>query len=234
MAKGKRYEDAAKRYDRAHLHTPGEAIDVAKNLAKAHFDETVEVAFRLGVDPRKADQIVRGTVGLPSGTGREVRVAVFAAGEKAAEAREAGADVVGAEDLLEADPGRHARFRRRHRHARPDAARRPPRPGAGPPGPHAEPQDRHGHDRRRPGRRRSSRAAGSSTAPTATATSTCPSARSASRPTQLATNFQAVVDELNRAKPAAAKGRYMRKVVLSTTHGPGVKVDPAKVAAVES
>src|SRR3954451_19832217 len=105
MAKGKRYEDATKRYDRAHLHTPGEAIDVAKNLPKAHFDETVEVAFRLGVDPRNADQIVRGTVGLPAGTGREVRVAVFAAGEKAAEAREAGADVVGAEDLLEAIQG---------------------------------------------------------------------------------------------------------------------------------
>src|SRR5690606_37500715 len=101
MAKhGKKYSDAARRYDRDHLFTPAEAIELAKQLAPARFDETVELAVRLGVDPRKADQVVRGTVALPSGTGKEVRVAVFAAGDAAAEARAAGADHVGADDLV--------------------------------------------------------------------------------------------------------------------------------------
>jgi large subunit ribosomal protein L1 len=99
MAQGKKYSDALKRFDRERLHTPPEAIDLVSSLAKANFDETVELVVRLGVDPRKADQIVRGTVGLPSGTGKDVRVAVFAAGEAAAAAREAGADIVGSDDL---------------------------------------------------------------------------------------------------------------------------------------
>src|SRR5262245_38788190 len=98
--KGKKYDDAVKRYDRERLHTPGEAIDVVKSLASRKFDETVEAAFRLGVDPRKADQMLRGTVALPSGTGKDVRVAVFAQGDAARDAQEAGADVVGADDLV--------------------------------------------------------------------------------------------------------------------------------------
>src|SRR5256714_13038423 len=98
---GKKYVDATRRFDRQQLHGPAEAVDLVKTLAPAKFDETVELAVRLGVDPRKADQIVRGTVSLPSGTGKAVRVAVFAAGPAAAEAREAGADVVGADDLVE-------------------------------------------------------------------------------------------------------------------------------------
>ena len=97
---GKKYADAAKRFDRAHLFTPAEAIDLSKSLASAKFDESIELAVRLGVDPRKADQIVRGTVALPSGTGKDVRVAVFAAGEAAIAAREAGADIVGSDDLF--------------------------------------------------------------------------------------------------------------------------------------
>src|SRR3954449_12468542 len=96
---GKKRVDATKKYDRQHLYSPAEAVDLVKGLAPAKFDETVELAVRLGVDPRKADQIVRGTVGLPSGTGKDVRVAVFAAGDAAAEARAAGADIVGADDL---------------------------------------------------------------------------------------------------------------------------------------
>ncbi len=99
MAQGKKYRDALKRFDREHLHTPAEAVDIVGSLAKANFDETVELVVRLGVDPRKADQIVRGTVALPSGTGKDVRVAVFAQGDAAAAAREAGADIVGADDL---------------------------------------------------------------------------------------------------------------------------------------
>src|ERR1044071_4551529 len=101
MAKGKKYEDATKKYDREQLFTPAEAVELVRGLGTATFDESVELAVRLGVDPRKADQIVRGTVSLPSGTGKSVRVAVFAAGDAAAEAREAGADVIGADDLVD-------------------------------------------------------------------------------------------------------------------------------------
>src|SRR5438445_437106 len=97
----KRYVDALQKFDRERLYGPLEAIDLVKSTSSAKFDETVELAVRLGVDPRKADQMVRGTVSLPAGTGKAVRVAVFAAGPAAAEAREAGADVVGADDLVE-------------------------------------------------------------------------------------------------------------------------------------
>ena len=99
MAPGKKYVDAMKRFDRNQLFTPTEALEVVKTIAGAKFDESVELAVRLGVDPRKADQIVRGTVALPSGTGKDVRVAVFAAGEAAQAARDAGADIVGTDDL---------------------------------------------------------------------------------------------------------------------------------------
>ncbi|MFM9112829.1 MAG: 50S ribosomal protein L1, partial [Actinomycetota bacterium] len=96
---GKKFADATKKFDRDQQFTPTEALALVKSLATAKFDETVDIAVRLGVDPRKADQMVRGTVGLPSGTGKDVRVAVFAAGEAAQEARDAGADIVGADDL---------------------------------------------------------------------------------------------------------------------------------------
>ena len=98
---GKKHTDAARRYDRERLHEPQEAFDLVKQLSNRNFDETVEAAFRLGVDPRKADQMLRGTVSLPSGTGKDVRVAVFAAGDAAREAEEAGADVVGTDDLVD-------------------------------------------------------------------------------------------------------------------------------------
>src|SRR5438046_2028765 len=100
MPKSKKYTDATRRYDREQLHAPDEALGVVKTLANRNFDETVEVAYRLGVDPRKADQMLRGTVSLPSGTGKDVRVAVFATGDGAREAEAAGADVVGADDLV--------------------------------------------------------------------------------------------------------------------------------------
>src|SRR4029453_6539777 len=99
MAHGKKYNDALKRFDREGMHGPSEAVDLVKSLASAGFDETIELVVRLGVDPRKAAQIVRGPVALPSGTGKDVRVAVFAAGEAATQAREAGADIVGSDDL---------------------------------------------------------------------------------------------------------------------------------------
>ena len=100
MNKGKRYVEALKGFDRDRLYPPVEALELVKSLAKARFDETIELATRLGVDPRRADQIVRGSLSLPAGTGRLVHVAVFAAGENAAEARAAGADIVGADDLV--------------------------------------------------------------------------------------------------------------------------------------
>src|SRR5918995_1148869 len=99
MMAGKKHTDALKTFDRDRFYTPSEALGIVKDIAGAGFDESVAVAVRLGVDPRKADQMVRGPVALPAGTGKDVRVAVFAAGEKAAEAREAGADLVGTDDL---------------------------------------------------------------------------------------------------------------------------------------
>ncbi len=98
--KGKKYIDAVKRFDHTRAYAPTEAVELVKSLAHAGFDETVELAVRLGIDPRKADQVIRGTVALPSGTGKPVRVAVFAAGPAAEEARAAGADFVGADDLV--------------------------------------------------------------------------------------------------------------------------------------
>ncbi|MDQ2754889.1 MAG: 50S ribosomal protein L1, partial [Actinomycetota bacterium] len=99
-AKGKKYIDAAKRFDRTRNYSPIEAVDLVKSLAHAGFDETVELAIRLGIDPRRADQVIRGTVALPAGTGKSIRVAVFASGAAAEAARAAGADVVGADDLV--------------------------------------------------------------------------------------------------------------------------------------
>ena len=99
MAKGKKYRDAARRYDREMFHGPREALELVKSLATKNFDESIDLVVRLGVDPRKADQMVRGTVSLPSGSGKNVRVAVFAEGEQAEAARAAGADFVGGEEL---------------------------------------------------------------------------------------------------------------------------------------
>src|SRR5882672_6938122 len=99
--RGKKYIDATRRFDKAQVHTPAEAVELIKSLSKRNFDETVEAAFRLGVDPRKAEQMLRGAVSLPNGTGKTIRVAVFAQGPAAREAEEAGADVVGAVDLVE-------------------------------------------------------------------------------------------------------------------------------------
>ena len=100
MPKGKKYTDASRRYDKTTIYEPADAFELVKQLSNRKFDETVEAAFRLGVDPRKADQMLRGTVSLPAGTGKDVRVAVFAQGDAAREAEEAGADVVGADDLV--------------------------------------------------------------------------------------------------------------------------------------
>ena len=154
MKRSKNYRAAAELITPGKLYAPLEAVRVAKQTAKAKYDETVEVAFRLGVDPRKADQAVRGTVNLPHGTGKTARVLVFANGDKAEAAREAGADYVGSDDMIEKVSGRLARLRRGRRDARPDGQGRPARQGPRSPWPHAEPEDRHRDDGRRQGRQR--------------------------------------------------------------------------------
>ena len=230
MAKGKRYEDAVKRFDPNHLHTPDETIAVIKSLASAKFDETVEAAFRLGVDPRKADQIVRGTVGLPSGTGRVTRVAVFAAGEAATQAREAGADIVGADDLLALIEGGMLDFDIAI--ATPDLMPMVGKLGRvlGPRG--LMPNPKTGTVTMDVGRAVTEFKGGRVEYRTDRYGNIhVPIGKASFSPEALLGNFRAVVEELNRAKPASAKGRYMRKVVVSTTHGPGIKIDVAEVTA---
>ena len=228
----KKYTDAVRRFDEQRLHDPGEAVDLVKSLAFAKFDETVELAVRLGVDPRKADQIVRGTVGLPAGTGKTVRVVVFAAGEAANEAREAGADVVGADDLVARVQGGFLDFDVAV--ATPDLMGQVGKLGRvlGPRGLMPNPKtgtvtmdvgkavrefkggrveyrtDRYGNIH-------------------------VPIGKVSFERRALLENLRAVIDELNRAKPASAKGRYMRGVTISSTMGPGVKLDPSPMRALE-
>jgi large subunit ribosomal protein L1 len=228
MAQGKKYRDALKRFDREHLHTPAEAVDIVGSLAKANFDETVELVVRLGVDPRKADQIVRGTVALPSGTGKDIRVAVFAQGDAAAAAREAGADIVGADDLAAEIEGGKLDFDLAI--ATPDMMPVVGRLGRvlGPRGLMPNPKT------------------GTVTPDVAKAVSefkggkveyrtdrygnvAVPIGKASFQPAALLDNFRAVVDELNRAKPASAKGRYVRRVAISTTMGPGIKIDSTRL-----
>lgn len=228
MAHGKKYRDALKRFDRDRLHTPSEAVDLVTSLARANFDETVEMVVRLGVDPRKADQIVRGTVALPAGTGKDVRVAVFAQGDAATAAREAGADIVGGEDLAaEVEAGR---IDFDLAIAAPDMMPVVGRLGRilGPRGLMPNPKT------------------GTVTPDVAKAVTdfkggkveyrtdrygnvAVPIGKASFPPAALLDNFRAVVDELNRAKPSAAKGRYMRRITVSSTMGPGVKVDPGRL-----
>jgi large subunit ribosomal protein L1 len=228
MAKGKKYNDATKRYDTQHLHAPYEAIDVVKRVAPAKFDETVELAVRLGVDPRKADQMVRGTVGLPAGTGKDVRVAVFAAGDAAAEAREAGADVVGADDLAERVQAGEMDFDVAI--ATPDLMPLVGRLGRilGPRG--LMPNPKTGTVTTDVGKAVSDFKGGKVEYRTDRYGNVhVPLGKSSFEPAALLENFRAVMDELNRAKPASSKGRYIKKVVVAPTMGPGVKVDPSRL-----
>ena len=119
--KGKRFQDSMRRYNRASAYAPTEGLDLVKFMASARFDESVEAAFRLGVDPRRADQMLRGNVSFPHGTGKTVRVAVFAPSDRHTEATEAGADIVGADDLVKEISGGGAQLRRCDRHSRHDA-----------------------------------------------------------------------------------------------------------------
>jgi len=224
---GKRYGEASKLVDRDRLHSAGEAIKLLKELPSPKFNETVELSMRLGVDPRKADQMVRGAVSLPKGTGKTVRVAAFAKGSKAREAEEAGADVVGGEDLAERISGGWLEFDAAV--ATPDMMPVVGKLGRvlGPRGLMPNPKsgtvtndvakavtdlkgglveyrtDRHGNLHLIIGKK--------------------------SFPEEdLVQNYLTVVDEVIRAKPAAAKGRYLKSVTLSATMGPGIRIDPQR------
>ncbi len=233
MAPGKKYTDAEKKYDKQHLHGVLEALELAKALASKKFDETIELAVQLGVDPRKPDQNLRGTVSLPAGTGKTARVAVFAAGDAAAEARAAGADHVGAEDLVAQIEGGMLDFDVAI--ATPDLMAQVAKLGRtlGPRG--LMPNPKTGTVTTDVGKAvgefkggrveyRTERQGGNVHVPIGKASFAID---------DLVRNFRAVFEELNRAKPAAAKGRYVKRVTVSPTMGPGVKIDPNRLRPVD-
>ncbi len=228
MPHGKKYTDAARKFDREQQFSAPEAVELTKSLATAGFDETVELAVRLGVDPRKADQMVRGTVALPSGTGKDVRVAVFAAGDAAAAARAAGADHVGADDLAAQVEGGMLDFDVAI--ATPDLMPVVGRLGRvlGPRG--LMPNPKTGTVTQDVGRAVEEFKGGKVEYRTDRFGNVhVPIGKASFSAEQLLDNFSAVVDELQRAKPAAAKGRYLKRITLATTMGPGVKVDPNRL-----
>jgi large subunit ribosomal protein L1 len=224
---GKKYKESLTKADRDSMHGVTEAVQLVKSLASAKFDETIELAVRLGVDPRKADQIVRGTLSLPSGTGRTERVAVFAAGEAAAEARAAGADEVGADDLVARINGGFLDF---------DVAIATPdlmgQVGAlgrvlGPRG--LMPNPKTGTVTTDVGRAVAEFKGGRVEYRTDKVGNVHIRVGKASFTVeQLVANIRAVLDELQRAKPASSKGRYFLSVTISTTMSPGVRIDPMR------
>jgi large subunit ribosomal protein L1 len=223
---GKALKDAQTRYDRERLYAPDEAFDLVKSLSNRKFDETVEIAMRLGVDPRKADQMIRGTVSLPNGTGKSVRVAVFAAGDQAREAEAAGADVVGTDDLV-------ARIEKGFLDfdvaiATPDQMPAVGKLGRtlGPRG--LMPNPKTGTVTNDVGRTVEEFKAGKVEYRTDRYGNVhVPIGKVSFDTAALAENYQAVLDEVNRAKPAASKGRYLKGVSTSSTMGPGIRIDPS-------
>jgi len=217
--------------DAAKLHGVDEAIKIAKDNATAKFDETIEVALNLGVDPRHADQMVRGVVTLPKGTGKTVRVGVFAKGAKAEEALAAGADVVGAEDLLETVQGGKIDFDRCI--ATPDMMGLVGRLGKvlGPKGLMPNPKlgtvtmDVAGAVKAAKGGQVEYRVEKAGIIHSGIG-------KASFAAEDLRANFDALVDAVVKAKPSGAKGKYVRKVAISSSMGPGIKVDPAEVATV--
>jgi large subunit ribosomal protein L1 len=224
MKHSKAYVAAAAKVDRGRIYSPAEALDVAKATSTAKFDETVDVAMRLGVDPRKADQMVRGTVNLPNGTGKTARVIVFATGDRAAAAMAAGADEVGADELIEKVAGGYLDFDAVV--ATPDMMGKVGRLGRilGPRGLMPNPKT------------------GTVTVDVAKAVSDIKGGKIEFRVDrhanlhfiigkvsftreQLAQNYFAALDEVLRLKPSASKGRYLKKITMSTTMGPGIPVD---------
>ena len=226
MAKrSKAYRQAAELVDRERLYSPLEAAKLAKETSKVKLDGTVEVAIRLGVDPRKADQMVRGTVNLPHGTGKTARVIVFATGDKAAEAVAAGADEVGSDDLIEriqggwldfdaaiATPDQMAKVGRIARILGPRGLMPNPKTGTVTPAVTKAVADiKGGKINFRVDKQ---------------ANLHLVIGKTSFDEAKLVENYAAALDEVLRAKPSSAKGRYLKKVTVSTTMGPGVQVDP--------
>lgn len=229
--RGKKYRDAAGTVDPLRLYGDAAAVELVKSMAYCRFDESVDVVVRLGVDPRRADQMMRGTVKLPSGTGREVRVAVFAQGEAAAGARAAGADRVGAEDLAEevssGGVGDFDVFV-----ATPDMMRIVGPLGRilGPRG--LMPNPKSGTVTTDAGKAVADFKGGKVEYRTDKfANVHVPIGKASFTEGELLANLRAILAELHRAKPAAAKGKYVKSVVLSASMGPGVRIDPAEVGA---
>ncbi len=228
MATAKKYAASAATFEKTTYYPAVEAIKIAKTNARAKFDETMEVAVRLGVDPRKADQIVRGTVALPAGTGKVIRVAVFAAGDAAEAARKAGADIVGADDLVEKINGGFLDFDLAI--ATPDLMGMVGRLGRvlGPRG--LMPNPKTGTVTTDVGRAVTEFKGGRVEYRTDKIGNIhVPIGKASFDEADIVKNFRAVLDELQRAKPSAAKGKYVRSITVSSTMGPGVKVDPNQV-----
>ncbi|MGH9026556.1 MAG: 50S ribosomal protein L1 [Acidimicrobiia bacterium] len=224
---GKKYVDGTRAYDRQALHAPEEAFEILKSLPARNFDETVEVAMRLGIDPRKADQAVRGTVSLPHGTGKSVRVAVFAAGEAAREAESAGAEVVGADDLVGRVEGGFLDFDVAI--ATPDLMGQVGKLGRvlGPRG--LMPNPKSGTVTNEIGKAVSEFRAGKvEYRNDRNGNVHVPIGRTSFEANALVDNYYTLLDELLRARPAATKGKFVKAATASSTMGPGVRIDPAQ------
>ena len=227
MKIGKKLKDAKAQVDRFTLYAPLEAVRLAKKVAPAKFDETVEAHFRLGVDTRQADQQVRGSVSLPHGTGKKVRVAVFAEGDKAREAEAAGADIVGSDDLVERIQGGFLDFDATI--ATPDQMSKVGRLGKilGTRG--LMPNPKLGTVTMDVGRVVGELKAGRvEYRADKFGIAHVGIGKASFDETKLVENYGTVLDEILRAKPACAKGRYIKSITIATTMGPGIKVDPAR------
>jgi large subunit ribosomal protein L1 len=222
---GKKTVDAHRTFDREQVFPPAEALELTKSMATRKFDETIEVAVRLGVDPRKSDQMIRGTVSLPHGTGKSVRVAVFAEGDAAREAQEAGADVVGGDDLIAKVEGGFLDFDVAI--ATPDLMGKVAKLGRtlGPRG--LMPNPKTGTVTTEVAKTVGEFKAGKVEYRTDRYGNVhVPIGKASFEIQALLENYHSVLDELLRAKPAAAKGRYLRSITATSTMGPGVRVDP--------
>jgi large subunit ribosomal protein L1 len=233
MPIAKKYKAAVALFDRDMQYTPAEAVEIVKKTASAKFDETVDVAIRLGVDPRKADQAVRGTVALPAGSGKTLRIAVIAAGDAANEARAAGADLVGADELAADIEKGNMDFDLMI--ATPDMMPLVGRLGRvlGPRG--LMPNPKSGTVTTDVGRAVSEFKGGKVEYRTDRYGNVHVIVGKASfSPADLERNLRAVLDEVQRAKPAAAKGKYLRKITLSCTMGPGIKIDVNRLRVIDA